>query len=419
MSFKYIPASIGTDAPLINSKTTGVKYIPASEPSTGRWDMKYIPANMPGCQMMGNLDYVPASIGTIYNAYDKCKYIPCSSSAPGPSGVTEETVKRLSWWEENSFFRYPCLLITAFYGMKWKDNFRDFFNIPDDFIIIGDSGGFQNMTQNANLNPIDVLRWQEKHCQIGLTFDLPLMDDDYKTIKYKQEQTAKNAGIAFNNRQNKKLKLYAVFQGHSLEQQKYMIKCYNDNISLDKFDGIAIGGLVPIACDTERLIIVLTTFCYNIKDYNLPVHFFGLSGNKIAPYIIYLEKVFGLQITFDSSSYGAGAIRREFWKGNGLEKIKVQETNLDKIPCDCPVCSVVQDWKEYQKNGSLPGGLISLHNLYQTIQYIETLKTKSPELNPKYKKFIDIMKGFGPDKAFQILDKIPEETSTQGTIFDF
>jgi hypothetical protein len=63
------------------------------------------------------------------------------------------------------------MLVSAFYGLKWKDNFRQYYNMPDDFIIIGDSGGFQNMTMNANLDPIEVLRWQEKHCQIGLSFD--------------------------------------------------------------------------------------------------------------------------------------------------------------------------------------------------------------------------------------------------------
>jgi tRNA-guanine family transglycosylase len=420
MSFRYIPASIGEDAPLINSNVTGATYVPASEPSTGQWNLKYVPANMPGCQMMSNLKYVPASVGAIHNAYKSCEYIPCSSSAaPGPSGVTEENVFKLSWWEEQSFFKYPYMLITAFYGMKWKDNFREFFNIPDDFVIIGDSGGFQNMTMNANLDPIEVLRWQEKHCQIGLTFDLPIMNDTIEQIKRKQEGTAKNAAIAFNNRKNKNLKLYAVFQGHTINQQNYMEECYNNNIPLNEFDGIAIGGLVPISGNTEKLITVLTLFCYKVKDYNLPVHFFGLSGNKIMPYIMYLSKTFNLHITFDSSSYGAGAIRREFWKGNGDAKINVMKEHFDTIPCDCPVCNKVKHWKEYQKDGSLAGGLISLHNLYQTIKFVETSQNKEPILNPKYKKFIDVMKEFGPDKAFQILDAIQETSGTQKNLFSY
>ena len=370
------------------------KYIPASEPATGRWNMSYVPANMPGC------------VGAINNGYSLSpKY-------------------KLSWWEPNSFFQYNTMLISAYYGMKWKDNYRSYFNIPDDFILIGDSGGFQNMTMNANLNPIEVLRWQEKHCNIGLTFDLPLLEPDFQIRKDKMIQTAFNAKVAFMNRKNYNMKLFACFHGQTMDEQKFMIKEYEKHIPLEKFDGIAYGGLVASAGDTEFLIKILALFCYNVKHYNMPVHFFGLSGNKIMPYIKYISETFQMKITFDSSSYGCGAIRREFWKGNADEKIKVMETKFDKIPCDCPVCRAVKEWEVYREDGSIAGGLISLHNLYQTLQKVNQMQEMSKDenaksLNPRFRKFIDIMKEHGPDNAFQIMDKIPENDTTQNSLFSY
>jgi tRNA-guanine family transglycosylase len=362
-----------------------IKFIPApGSPAAGRFDMTYVPAQMQHI---------------FENRFFK-EY-------------------KLSFWEENSFFKYNSMLISAFYGMKWN-NFREFFKFPNDFILIGDSGGFQNMTMNAHLDPVEVLRWQEKHCQVGLTFDHPIFGDDTpKRKKEKQLQTALNAKMAYENRKNKDMKLYAVFQGHSCKEQEYMLKCYEDNIPLNKFDGIAIGGLVPISGDIELLVKILTLFCHNVYKYKLPVHFFGLSGNKVAPYIKYLSHRYKLDITFDSSSYGAGAIRREYWKGNGLEKINISDIKDEDLPCKCPLCSKVIKTAELQKDGTIAGGLISLHNLWQTIEHIENIKKEDIKLNDKYKQFIDIMYDKGPDNAFQILDKLPEQTTIQQSIFNY
>ncbi len=375
-------------------------------------------------------DYVPAnshnSSGPFRTeALANTNYIPCSSSAaPGPAGATRDTVFRLSWWEENSFFKYPYMLVSAFYGLKWKDNFRQYYNMPDDFIIIGDSGGFQNMTMNANLDPIEVLRWQEKHCQIGLSFDYPIFSNDTPAgKKEKQRKTADNAFKALNNRLNQNMKLYAVFQGHTVNEQKYMLDYYDSLGGLDKFDGIAIGGLVPVSGDLEYLLNTLTLFCYNIAKYKKPIHFFGLSGNKITPYILYMSQVFDLNITFDSSSYGSGAIRREYWLGNAIEKINVMETDYAEFPCKCPVCNRLSKWDELKAPGSIAGGLISLHNMWQTINYVEELKKNHEkemvELDSRYKRFIDTMKEFGPDAANKIVQPVPEKTGVQKSIFSF
>ncbi len=356
---------------------------------------KFIPANMPGCQMMSNLNYIPAqpelyrmklnyipaSYGSdaplINNKVNNYKFIPCSSSASiGPPGATTDTSKKLSWWEDISFFKYPCILISAFYGIKWPDNFREYFNIPDDFTIVGDSGGFQNMTQDINMDTLDILRWQEKNCDIGFTFDLPFYNDDTKKSKQeKQIKTVENAYFALNNRENKNLKLYAVIQGHTSEEQNFILDEYKKQGKIEDFDGFAIGGLVPISGNIKYLVKVLTNFVYKIKEHNKSLHFFGLSGLRIIPIIAYIQSKVSFNITFDSASYGSGSIRKEYWLDYGRYSLEFSDKNpntIEYLPCKCPICSVCSP-DDMREKGSVSGGLIALHNLYQSIQYVNMI----------------------------------------------
>jgi len=119
----------------------------------------FIPANMPGCQMMSNLNFVPvsssATIGPV-GSYDNIgKFIPQMN--PDMNRLNHQYKEfKFSWWEPNSFFYYPYLLISAFYGLQYR-NIREQYNIPKEVTIIGDSGGFQNMTQDGTVNPLQVL----------------------------------------------------------------------------------------------------------------------------------------------------------------------------------------------------------------------------------------------------------------------
>ena len=73
--------------------------------------------------------YVPASIGLELSGIGN-KYLN----------------KSLTWWEEDSFFKYPVGLISSFSylttGHK-KINLREALHLPDDYFLILDSGGYQ------------------------------------------------------------------------------------------------------------------------------------------------------------------------------------------------------------------------------------------------------------------------------------
>lgn|SRR3990167_5722960 len=343
---------------------------------------------MPDCQMMNNLSFVPcsssATIGII-GGYDNMKtFVPQMSPNSNRLNYQYKEFK-LSWWEDNSFFFYPYILISAYYGIKYK-NIRQQYNIPENVIIIGDSGGFQNMTQDETINPLEVLQWQEQNCNIGFIFDNPISPDDSKEIKLnKQKITVENGLLALRNKTNKNLKLYGVIQGHTFDEQKNIIDEYKKTESFEQYDGFSIGGIVPIASNIDVLIKVLTCFFDNFKNDKRPLHILGLSGIKSIGLINYLKKIYKKEnVTFDSSSYGSGAIRLEFINlFNGFKTTFGDNSlnQLNKLPCICPVCSNILDPSIIRKGGSMPGALLSLHNLYQYIQYTYFISVLSSDLS--------------------------------------
>lgn len=160
-----------------------------------------------------------------------------------------------------------------------------------------------------------------------------------------------------------------------MKSRKFILDEYNNQGDISKFDGFAIGGLVPIAGDLNLLTNILLTFVENMKKYNKPLHFFGLSGNNIIPVILYIRKKYNIPITFDSSSYGAGAIRKEYWIDNGAVDMSFgngDTTTVKNLPCSCPICNKC-NVDDFKASGSISGGLIALHNLFKTIEYVNEL----------------------------------------------
>jgi queuine/archaeosine tRNA-ribosyltransferase len=150
-------------------------------------------------------------------------YIPAEMPALVLHYLENKQNKSLFWGTKTSVIQYPFMLVSTYFGLK-VPNFRDElkkYDLMDNFLIFGDSGGFQNYSMNANLNPIDVLRWQEKNCDIAATFDYPIgPDDNNNKIKEKQIKTVDNAYMALNNKQTN-IKIYAAVQGHSIDEQQF------------------------------------------------------------------------------------------------------------------------------------------------------------------------------------------------------
>ena len=401
----------------------------------------FIPANMPGCQMMSNISFIPVSssadVGPVGSYKNIGTFIP--QMAPEANRLNHQWGEyKFSWWEPNSFFFYPSILLSAYYGIKYQD-LRKQYNIPKEVVIFGDSGGFQNMSLDATLSPLSVLEWQENNCDVGFIFDNPIFGNDNEETKLlKQQTTVDNGSLALRNRRaDKPLKLYGVIQGHTMEEQQRIINMYKTAGDFDKYDGFSVGGLVPIAGNLPKMTQVLTTFFENFKDDTRPLHILGTSGLNSMAIINYLMiKYKKTAITFDSSTYGSGARRLE-WDHLTLNySIAFQTANpnrLKELPCLCPVCSIVRHTSEVTKGGSTPGAILSLHNLWQYIQYSHFLgclrndeelfrefmtSRNDSDLNSSI-TFIDSVFEIGYEKTLQKYKIAPKKanTSKQAGIF--
>lgn len=307
-----------------------------------------------------------------------------------------------NWWHGKCPFRHNSMLISAYYFMK-DPNFREHYKIPKEgFNLIGDSGGYQQMSLGGECNPRRVIEWQEKNCDIALSYDKPLgPDDDTSSIRDKQEFTAKNAYFMIDEAQKPSVKKYAVFHGRNLNELTKMFTLYNENGNIHRFDGYAIGSLVPIAGNVPLITRILTIFLENIKGLvngKFPIHVFGLSSRNMIPIFAYLSRVYEIDISFDSNSFCNNDLRGDFIVNfennktvfldnrNSIRK----EREIKRIPCACPVCKN-QLIDEYDANDHRKMRYVLMHNLYQIINYTAIFRSLMDN-KEAYIKYVSTMK---------------------------
>lgn len=283
------------------------------------------------------------------------------------------------FWSDSSVFKYPYLLTSAFFGMEERFesvNYREQIKYPKDLLHIGDSGGFQMVTQDFNPDPTRVLRWLESNCDIGMNLDIPITAKGHGTIppmnifKEALDKSVKNFDVFQQCRDDdSKLKLYNILHGQTIE---YMDVWY-DGVKDFSFEGWAIGIKPPSPFMMGLAFLYL--YEKGVLDNTHGLHFFGTSGYKVIPLICYISKKIlkNKLVTFDSASYNIGSMFRKYYlplKISGSNSIffgdrYVENENIKDLPCMCPACELfsVDDYNRIDYGGPL----ISLHNLYQYI----------------------------------------------------
>jgi hypothetical protein len=112
--------------------------------------------------------------------------------------------------------------------------------------------------------------------------------------------------------------------------------------------------------DYNAITYILINHLHNLKKYNKPVHFFGLSSEKHSIIFNYLEKKFNIHLTFDSSTFSIGGSKRIFCL-NDYKLIINEKTNLKNIPCNCQICKNINLHVDINLNTI--GRFLSMHNL--------------------------------------------------------
>jgi len=294
----------------------------------------------------------------------------------------------LNWWRENSFFFQPAVLL-SYGGHSKKDASRKTLKIPDNVTVIGDSGGFEILTRRAkgqpvDIKPLDVLRWEEENCDIGMTLDLnplnlvvkgkgksiamhiePVTE---KVFTERLEETCRNNQIFEDNRQNPNLKIYNVVHSGMGITNKWISRWF-ERVKDFKFEGWAVapkspGNPLKVAADTM--------FLYD-RGIRKDVHILGISGIHALPVLVYMEQYIK-NISTDSFSYGLFAIYRTHINLPYLNLTFAPSTKKHtKVPCFCPVCSKISV-EDLYRTDIYGYSLIALHNLWQYLNYLKYLE---------------------------------------------
>jgi hypothetical protein len=316
--------------------------------------------------------------------------------------ITEGTLKKvtyasgentfnLNWWEKNenkNFYRHDALLFNFFHHKKLN---RESMKVPSDVNLIFDSGGFEVLSRRAkglpcNINPLEVLRWEEESANIGLTLDLSPVNlqptgeggksvaTNPKPITHEEftkrlEETCKNNDVFQDNRGQSKynLKIYNVV--HSGMGKIDSIDEWYERVKDFKFEGWA---LAPKPSFDVVKIAVDTMFLYD-RGVRENLHVLGISGFKVFPILAYIEKYIK-NISTDSFSYGVNTVVRKMMSPYMDIFYKPSEHSYNKVPCLCPVCSNLNSVEDLYRTDVVGYSLIGLHNHWTYINYVKYIE---------------------------------------------
>ncbi len=260
-----------------------------------------------------------------------------------------------------------------------------------------DSGGFQYMKKGAELEPLDVLHYQElSGCDIGVTFDYPItpsLDNDEKLGRLKRSVEAANLMLSHN----KEMKLYGAIHGSTPNE----IEEYSTNLD-SGFDGYAVGSLVPRKSQYVHLIDIIHA---SRNTTNSPLHAFGITGFPALYALSYL----GVD-TFDSWTYVVAAAYKEYIHPEKLTRVKNLKT-LSSLPeCNCSICQEygLMDFLQPTSEGEI---LLALHNLNIFLQEMKNIREAMEE--NELESYI-VQKGKVGNRNINIAFKLAQKKEKEG-----
>ena len=158
------------------------------------------------------------------------------------------------------------------------------------------------------LHPQTVLDSQEALAEVGFTLDIPIPPGcPVPEATRRLAATLKNAAWALRHKQRPDLRLFASLPFYDLKQAGQTARTYAQ-ITVDgkRFDGIAIGGLVPRLGNPDLLVAAVETV--RAAAPGLPIHLFGIGEPDLA------HQLFAAGATStDSATFLTRAARGQRW----------------------------------------------------------------------------------------------------------
>ena len=160
------------------------------------------------------------------------------------------------------------------------------------------------------------------------TVDAPLSRDNRQATNQQRISRSIDLALQASDAHEGDETLLASVHGYDPKTVQNTIRHLERN---GEFDGYAVGSLVPIRTDYEKVTKIILA-ARRATDKHL--HVYGLGGITYQPLLLYI----GVD-SFDSSAFIRSAAKRNYlMPGFGGEPLKNIE-NLVHLPCACPVCS--------------------------------------------------------------------------------
>ena len=324
----------------------------------------------------------------------------------------------------DSYYKNPWMLISA--GVQYdKEDVRKNIGAETSRVFI-DSGGFQLAMGTVNekkFNDKVALEWSEKNGDIFPILDRPVRnlgpDKPLKTYEECLEKSVASAKYYYENRTRSDALVLNVLQG---QQKKNMEEWYKHEKDY-QFDGWGMGGTAGLYGKMLTGLLVLLNKGELEKEKCQLVHIFGVSSNLVMLFLKWTQRVLNnmgvdVQLTYDSTYWNRSTVFGGFFMGPrwrpeaGMEQIKLTNRQVVedltvpdeeaimidgvkhraipqdysrmgknfKLPCDCPVCSDLDDSYSFFNNYDKDTGKLQMHkfnvtmafhNLYHQMRYNE------------------------------------------------
>lgn len=205
---------------------------------------------------------------------------------------------------------------------------REEMGVTAETVVFADSGGFDFEESDPDVSADEIVTAQET---IGADFlgtvDLPLSRENRSEENQHRIDESIRLALAASDAHDGNGHLIASVHGYDPETIRNSLRYLETN---GEFDGYAVGSLVPIRTDYER-VTKLILAARRATDKHL--HVYGLGGITYQPLLLYL----GVD-SFDSTAFIRSAGNRNYLSpGYGCQPIK-EIDDLDRLPCACPTC---------------------------------------------------------------------------------
>ena len=313
----------------------------------------------------------------------------------GPMVYVRNMPLAYRWWRRECPVYHPYLLVS--YGQilpaigakgdrQYLYNYTRYLELTDDVKIMLDSGGFQVVSRNMELDPVEVLEWQLANARpndIIVPLDLPPPPDttSLELVETLAQKTARNTELWLKavDRYGGNLRVVVPIHGLWKEAIDVWVRYMKDYVQVTgmvAFGGLAFKHINKLAYVSRLLMRVKPLLDLNVKY----IHVFGAGGPFKLAYLFFFNNHTGIAVSTDSSdtslfvAYGRAVFPTQPTK-TIARFFKRGDISVTKLICHCPACKTFSDGYMYRsvRYTKEKHYVVTLHNLFQSLQYYDKL----------------------------------------------